>query len=88
MTWLAFVIITLAAARVTRLVTTDSITEPLRERLTRWPLAYELVTCPWCIGFWISLAWVAVWWTADGRAVWLAAPFAVSYLVGWTEQRS
>lgn len=56
----------LACARLTRLVTTDTITAPLRARLellasrvgTRygWVLLHELVTCPWCNGYWIGLA--------------------------------
>ena len=82
MTPLAFVIVSLAAARLTRLVTEDTILEPLREWATIHELVYELVTCPWCIGFWISLGTVAVWWLAGDTAVWLLAPFAVSYVAG------
>ena len=87
MTPLTLLVVALAAARTTRLITTDTITEWLRVRLSDRPFWYELVTCPWCIGFWISLGWVLVWWTVDGRAVWLALPFAVSYVVGWLETR-
>ena len=83
MTPLAFVIICLAAARLTRLVTEDTITEPVRVWASDKPFVYELVTCPWCIGFWISLGCVAVWWTTSDRAVWLLAPFAVSHVAGW-----
>lgn len=76
-----FVLLALACYRVTRLVTTDKITEPIfepiRERLeARWidkhagddeNLAYLygksqtwnsklafLLSCPWCLGFWVS----------------------------------
>jgi hypothetical protein len=85
---LAFVIICLAAARLTRLVTEDIITEPLREWASIKPAwVYDLITCPWCIGFWISLGCVAVWWTSGDRAVWLLAPFAVSYVAGWVNSR-
>lgn len=87
MTSLAFVIVALAAARLTRLVTEDTITEPLRVWASSRPFVYELVTCPWCIGFWISLATVGVWWTVGDRAVWLLAPFAVSHIVGWANTR-
>jgi hypothetical protein len=51
-----FVIDTLAAARIVRLVTEDTITEPARawidehapEKLS------DLVTCPWCMGVWVA----------------------------------
>ena len=86
MTPLAFLIVCLAAARLTRLVTDDTITEPLRVWASDRRVLYELVTCPWCIGFWISLGCVAVWWTTGDRAVWLLAPFAVSYVAGWANE--
>ncbi len=87
MTPLGFVVVCLAAARLTRLVTEDTITEPLRVWASDRPFLYELITCPWCIGFWISLGCVAAWWTAGDRAVWLLAPFAVSYVAGWLNSR-
>lgn len=73
-----FVIVTaiLAAARLTRLVTVDKITEPIRDRiivrfspdpnleLVRPPeskLVY-LVHCPWCFGLWVAAAvWPTTW---------------------------
>lgn len=78
--WL-FILLALACYRVTRVVTTDKITEPifggLREALEyRWirkhtrpgsPEEFDaiesekfnskaayLLSCPWCLGFWIS----------------------------------
>lgn len=87
MTPLAFVIVCLATARLTRLVTDDTITEPLRVWASDKPLLYGLITCPYCIGFWISLVTVAVWWTAGDRTVWLLAPFAVSHVAGWVNSR-
>lgn len=49
---------TLAVYRLTRLVTEDEITRPLRERVARrWPdskLAY-FVTCPYCVSVWAGL---------------------------------
>jgi hypothetical protein len=53
----------LATARLTRLLTQDSITEPFRVRVERaegaghLPLgAGEFVSCPWCVGVWVSAA--------------------------------
>lgn len=72
--WWLVALSTLAAYRVTRLVTADKITEPIFERLRWWlenrwvakhpganvsdtgwesKLAY-LLSCPWCLGFWVS----------------------------------
>ena len=52
---------TLAVARVTRLITTDDVTRPWRSRLARrhpptggvtWPV--RLVNCDWCVGVWLA----------------------------------
>jgi hypothetical protein len=48
----------LAVARLTRLITEDEITEPMRDFIQgRWQgskLAY-LVTCPFCVSVWMGL---------------------------------
>lgn len=60
MTALEFVLLALAAYRLTRLVAVDTITQPARDwieyrvgGLSHW---YTLVTCPFCVGFWVSAA--------------------------------
>ncbi|WP_280503840.1 hypothetical protein [Nocardia farcinica] len=88
LTVLTLVVYVLVVARVTRLVTTDKITEPLRAKLidrvgtqSLWAFGAH---CPWCAGWWVAAllalpaAWVAglPWWWA------LALPFAASQLVG------
>lgn len=55
----------LSVFRLTRLVTGDKITEPLRDQLHRaaWradsiPVAKKietLVSCPWCVSWWIAV---------------------------------
>ncbi len=62
----------LAAYRLTRLVTADSISLPLRIRLESRPFVGGLVSCPWCLSVWLSpiVAGVAVCWP-DNRAVWV-----------------
>jgi hypothetical protein len=56
----------LTVYRLTRLVVTDSITQPLRNRVSSTPrprVAYFLA-CPWCVGFWMALtvaALVSLW---------------------------
>jgi len=95
-----FILLALAAMRFTRLIGWDSITDPIRSRLTghhhgshrnegrrvgsrydrpEWML---FLTCPWCLGFWISVVvWLA--WLGWPNATLIACtPFAVSATVG------
>ena len=62
--WLAFILMVLAAYRLTRLATYDSIVDRPRSWLyakgPEW--VGEMVGCPFCIGFWISAAVVGVTW--------------------------
>lgn len=83
---------TMAACRLTRLVTLDDITDSMRERLARRgddDLLFRLIRCPWCIGFWITLAAIIVaWQIAPLHHVpwWFAIPaqaLAASQVVGW-----
>ena len=60
----------------------DKAVKKTRQPHRLWPWVYELVTCYWCIGFWISLAAAVVWrhWP-DGTELALL-PFAISAVVG------
>lgn len=84
--WLQLLIVTLGAARLTALVTGDRIA-----RSVRWPLIKRwgedsypgtLLSCPWCAGWWVSLACVIAWafWPEVTTAVLL--PWAVAFVVG------
>lgn len=61
-----FGVITLAAYRLQRLVTTDDwppserFREIVAERFGPESAWYDLVTCPWCIGSWITFVTYAV----------------------------
>jgi hypothetical protein len=65
------VVYALAVARVTGLVTTDSITEGIRDSLIGWlddrphtlgAFITKLITCPWCASVWLAaVAAVLVW---------------------------
>ena len=52
-------------ARLTRLITLDTITQPIRNRLSG--LIAALVECPWCTGVWaaaaVGLSWH--WWAGQ-----------------------
>jgi hypothetical protein len=82
------------AGRLTRLAVDDSIAEPFRNA-TRWlgrrlhgeiglVWADDLVTCPWCVGAWLSLAVVVSFaaWGAPPAGRVVAAVLGVSYAVG------
>jgi hypothetical protein len=85
---LALVIYVLVVMRLTRLVNADTILDPLRIRVAHRfgpgsGFVYFL-SCPWCVGMWISLILAipfvsyinAPWWS------WLPIGLACSQLVG------
>lgn len=89
MVWMAFVLVVLATARFTRMVTADRIMLSLR----RWvvnkygeeSMASYWVHCRWCAGFLFSAPAAAGWavLTLPLRFWWLALPawWAISYLI-------
>lgn len=101
-----FVLLALAAYRLTRLIGWDVITRPAREALvgryekgsgkqardtelgrklgTYHRKLDEFVHCPYCMGFWCSLAlWFAWWWQPHWTLV-MCVPFAINAIVGLT----
>lgn len=69
------VVYALAVARVTGLITTDAITEPIRDRIiaglddrprTLGAHITTLITCPWCASVWVAaVAAPLVWFWGD-----------------------
>jgi hypothetical protein len=107
--WLTL-LLALACYRVTRLVTTDKITEPIfepiRQRLEdRWirkhtrpgsPEEFDAVeadkwnsklafmlSCPWCLGFWVSGAGTLLVSLAYGLDYPIITWFAMSTVIGF-----
>lgn len=74
-----FVVDALAAYRITRLITEDTITAGLRDRV-RSPVLRKFVNCPWCVGFWVSCGVV----TARTVAPRTWAPVATAFALGAT----
>lgn len=76
-------VIGLAAFRIYRIAGVDQITEPFHGRLnaSRHPVGMwlsDLVSCPWCIGWWASLALAALGWIV-GLFTWQEAiPIALA----------
>lgn len=63
-----------ATARLTRLITEDTITAPLRTSAMKWArrdkrgpdaMAYLWITCPWCVGLWIAFAVTLTVWSGE-----------------------
>lgn len=76
-------IIVLAAARLTRLICFDTILDGPRQAISmRSTFFSALLACPWCAGFWVSLA---TWIWADQLGTFLLVPWAISYAVGVLE---
>ena len=73
------VLLALAAWRTWHLIAQDDLTESLRRHVTdgRDKLK-DFVECPFCLGFWVALAWVVAFAVDDDVTVWAALPFAVN----------
>jgi hypothetical protein len=90
------VLIALASARLWRLAALDSITEPIHGRLraSTHPVVQwidTLVSCPWCLGFWINTALVwGIWWLAHPYTAIEAfvIMWAASWITGWAASDS
>lgn len=85
---ITFVIAALATARITRLVTTDRITQAPRQwalrRLASDSLAAYLIVCDWCVSVYVGAGVAAAYVWAPGWA-WLqvvALGLAFSYVAG------
>lgn len=49
--------------------------------------AVELLSCPWCLSFWVALAVVGVFTASPGLAVAGASIFAISAVVGLISEK-
>jgi sterol desaturase/sphingolipid hydroxylase (fatty acid hydroxylase superfamily) len=82
-----FIILCLATYRLTRLVIEDTIFSNLRDKFwDKFPpestkLGY-FITCPWCVGLWLSLIVTICYTIVPIQTMWACLPFAISSLVG------
>lgn len=94
--WWEGLLLALAAWRVWHLLAQDTILDKPRRYVTRlgwdWheddnvPDNYrfglaEFIECPYCLGFWIALAWAAFFSAWPEGATWTALPFALNAAV-------
>lgn len=81
--WYALLLLALSAFRTWRLLAEDTILDRPRAALVRpLPKGEEFILCPWCAGFWVSLAWWAAWQAWPHGTLVVAVPFAISAVVG------
>lgn len=86
--WLGLVVTVLAVARITRLVTTDKISEPVRvavaQRLREGNAVAYLLHCQWCVSVWVGVPAAGLLCAGYGWALWWWLPvgLALSYTVG------
>lgn len=85
---LMLLIYALAVARVTGLIVSDSITEPVRDRIVGWlddrpgsagALIAELIQCPWCAGMWVSLIAAPLAWFLGDSPILLIPALALAF---------
>lgn len=110
--WLAVLILVLATYSITRLITEDTIADPIRNWFfTHWPndgftskvkpkrgklrlisqgtwyvdegtKLGELISCPWCSGFWVALLVCVAAWFAPIWTILLLTPLALRVVPG------
>ena len=83
MNLLGFIIVALAAYRVTRLVVTDTLLNRPRDWVfTHAPLKVaELIDCPHCVGVWAAGATTAIYLLAPDIGLKCLLPFAAAGVV-------
>jgi len=78
----------LAVARVTGLITLDTITEDIRDSIIGWlddrpktlgAYLATLITCPWCAGMWVSLVAAPLVWFWGDHPVLLIPALALAF---------
>lgn len=90
--WYELVLLGLAAFRVWKLLGDDSILNKPRAWFVygfrKWrgngaaQCAEDFLSCPWCLGFWVALAWWGAFELWPHGTPIAAAPLAISAVVG------
>lgn len=87
MTVLTIVLLVGAVIRLTRLITSDLLLEPLRcwvERRAGIRVGY-MVRCDWCISVWVAfVVFVAGWYAPDTFVLLVSGALFASLITGWT----
>ena len=82
------VVVGLAAARLWRLVARDTVADPFRVWLVdRFPRVFDWLDCPWCSGFWMTVAVWAVY-IQNTVSEWVVVVFAAAQVSGMVSRMS
>lgn len=100
--WYVFILLALAAYRTWRLLAEDDILDRPRNALLRLDPHWQkegdytgdgyrerlgtFLSCPWCLGFWLVLAWWGAWQAWPHGTTVVAVPMALSALVPLIER--
>lgn len=82
--WYGLVLLGLAAFRTWKLIGDDTILDRPRAWAVKRGGEYleTMLECPWCAGFWISLAWWGIYELWPHGTLVAAVPLAISAVVG------
>jgi len=88
---LSLLIYSLAAFRLTRIITTDTVFEPIREKIwKKFPPSHwfgYLITCNWCVGFHVSILIVTLYLLVPVYAYVVSLVLSISAIVGLISAR-
>ncbi|QYW01118.1 hypothetical protein SEA_YINZ_10 [Mycobacterium phage Yinz] len=82
------IVYVLAVMRITRLINWDAVLDRPRSALIRFtrgnPTVVYFLTCPWCVGFWLTLAtaWLPLYASDHAVVRYLGVALAASMLIG------
>lgn len=78
--WWEAVVLALAAWRTFQLLAADDILDTPRRYVTERVSEYweDFLTCPYCAGWWIALAWWGAWQAWGDSTLVVATPFMLS----------
>jgi len=87
------IILALATTRITLLITTDTITERLRERIwRRYPPETSrygyLITCNWCSSFYAATLVASMYRITEKPTMFVSMIFALSFVAGFVANRA
>lgn len=96
-TWWEFTLLALAAFRTFKLLAFDVVLDRPRDWLVgrnTWEAKEhyrgkldDWIHCPWCFGFWISLAWWGAWQAWPHGTIIVAVPLALNAVMALVAKR-
>ena len=81
MSTLLVVLLIGAIVRLTMLVTTDWVLEPLRSKIEGPKMMVYVLRCDWCMSVWVGFAVALFGWYAPDTLVWVVATALTGSLV-------